>query len=72
MVSMLASAGKACQGFLVLAALQGTPATKQALLEAVALQENRSQTLAQCLFCGMRGSKAQYGSGEVPPSESNL
>lgn len=67
---MLASAGKACQGFLVLAAVQGTPATKQGLLEAIALQQKRSQALAQCLFCGRRCSKTQRGSGEVAPGVS--
>lgn len=54
----------------MLAALQDTPATKQGLLEAVALQEKRSQVLAQCLFCGMRGSKSQHGPGEIAPSVS--
>lgn len=67
---MLASADKACHGFLVLAALQDTPFTKQGLLEAVALQKNRTQALAWCLFCGMRGSKTQCGSGEVAPNVS--
>lgn len=67
---MLASASKACQGFLVVAAVQGTPATKQGLLEAAALQQKRSQVVAQCIFCSTSGSKTQRGSGEVAPGVS--